>query len=577
MTAFQFAWPVVILAMALNQHEAYEGKDLAEWKSRTQSSFSLEQRKEAIGALSEIASQQMGPFTPSEKSAAAPWVQQEIVPTLGSLLLDTNPKIRAAAAYAFVRIGWAGRDCVPRLVDLLHDQDESVRGNAARAIGEMGSAAVPWIPKLVEMAHDDPSMRGCAADAIRTLGPHGQKWLASLLEDSDPEIRKAAVQDLDVWTKSTQAVLPSVVKLLRDNDDEIRAAAIQAVFNIHPLPVEAMPAVRELLRDNNPKIRKDIVGGLGHQTAANDLLPELSQLTKDRDVTVRIQLGYTAAHLGERAVPMLLELLDDADEQVRGSAAFATGQIGLAAGPCAEKLDNILRSDGAENRQYAANALAIIRGGSDESLAVLLADDRVEIRRAAVASIVWKKARAAAVLSQLIPLLTDNDRDVQRDAVQIVFNELKPLPNDALPFVPQLLNDGHPWIRSDVIYGVMRSQHAEVYLLEFKRLLDDPENRVRIAAARAVKSTMGTQSVPLIAKLLDDQDPKVRSAIADLLGEIGPPAKEAVPALVRLLNDKNYASEDRGLVCNCAGLALVQITGDKKYLNGLPPSLVQSK
>jgi HEAT repeat protein len=53
--------------------------------------------------------------------------------------------------------------------------------------------------------------------------------------------------------------------------------------------------------------------------------------------------------------------------------------------------------------------------------------------------------------------------------------------------------------------------------------------------------------------LLEDKDANVRAYAADGLGKFGPAAKEAVPALKRLLADMHEVFDLQGCVCNHAG------------------------
>jgi HEAT repeat protein len=48
---------------------------------------------------------------------------------------------------------------------------------------------------------------------------------------------------------------------------------------------------------------------------------------------------------------------------------------------------------------------------------------------------------------------------------------------------------------------------------------------------------LGENAVPGLVALLSDPRPRIRSWAADVLGDIGPAASEAVPALVEKMND----------------------------------------
>jgi HEAT repeat protein len=65
--------------------------------------------------------------------------------------------------------------------------------------------------------------------------------------------------------------------------------------------------------------------------------------------------------------------------------------------------------------------------------------------------------------------------------------------------------------------------------------LDDGDDRVRLAAARALGSGGASRAVRKMVEWLTDPDPKIKQAAADVLGEIGGP--EATTALTRSLGD----------------------------------------
>ncbi|MGH7411264.1 MAG: HEAT repeat domain-containing protein, partial [Candidatus Methylomirabilis sp.] len=66
--------------------------------------------------------------------------------------------------------------------------------------------------------------------------------------------------------------------------------------------------------------------------------------------------------------------------------------------------------------------------------------------------------------------------------------------------------------------------------------LRDPSSEIRLRAAQALRH-FGSRAAPLLAQTVTDADPNVRWAAASALGEIGPEAKDAVPALLQALRD----------------------------------------
>lgn len=81
---------------------------------------------------------------------------------------------------------------------------------------------------------------------------------------------------------------------------------------------------------------------------------------------------------------------------------------------------------------------------------------------------------------------------------------------------------------------------ATVAIPALSRALRDNQGRVRWEAAIAL-AAMGKDSITTLIEALDEKDSKTRHAAAYALGEIGPAAVTAVPALVRSLNDQDQA------------------------------------
>lgn len=76
--------------------------------------------------------------------------------------------------------------------------------------------------------------------------------------------------------------------------------------------------------------------------------------------------------------------------------------------------------------------------------------------------------------------------------------------------------------------------------------------------------------MPILLKLLDDPEPRIRAAAASSLGGLGPAAKDAAEPLKRLLGDTTQLRDLGESVCHHAADALNRILGDKDYRQGLP-------
>jgi hypothetical protein len=77
-------------------------------------------------------------------------------------------------------------------------------------------------------------------------------------------------------------------------------------------------------------------------------------------------------------------------------------------------------------------------------------------------------------------------------------------------------------------------------------------------------TSMGSKAEPALIRALENDDPKMIALAANVLGSIGPAAKEAVPVLIQALNDADYKNVNT-YVGDALCKALREITGNQPY------------
>jgi HEAT repeat protein len=70
-------------------------------------------------------------------------------------------------------------------------------------------------------------------------------------------------------------------------------------------------------------------------------------------------------------------------------------------------------------------------------------------------------------------------------------------------------------------------------------LIDALKDDSMCIGARFALERVGPEAVPALPQALEDPEPRVRRAVAAVLGNWGPAAREALPALREALNDDN--------------------------------------
>ncbi len=116
-------------------------------------------------------------------------------PVLKTLLQDSNPKVRLAAAEAIA--GIAGGEHAPALAPLLKDSNYEVRMCAARFLGKLRDPAM--VPLLTPALHDpDGDVRRTAVDGLAACGSSAAlPRLILALADDDMGVRNAAATALN--------------------------------------------------------------------------------------------------------------------------------------------------------------------------------------------------------------------------------------------------------------------------------------------------------------------------------------------------------------------------------------------
>ena len=241
-------------------------------------------------------------------------------------------------------------------------------------------------------------------------------------------------------------------------------------------------------------------------------------------------LGYThTVGVGTRPRPLFL----------CAEVAKVLGRIGPGAGTAAPALRAMLGDEQAVIRAAAAEALGGISPAAVPALIQALQDPEKEVRQAAVSALGEVGAEAAAAVPDLVALLP---QDGPR-GLHVVF-PLSRIGPAAVPALIQALRGRDTDVRSRAaqVLGLIgpEAQAAAPTLVE---VLRDPEARVRVRAAEALwQVAQDPTGVALLAAVLGDEDGVLRRDAARFLGQMGPAARPAVPALVEALRDADDAT-----------------------------------
>jgi HEAT repeat protein len=429
---------------------------------------------------------------------------EHAAPSLVGALEDGNDVVRAKAAEALGKLGEKAADvAIPSLVRALRDQDSWVSALAAEALGEMGEVKSGALPALVRaLSHVSPRVRANSAESLGKLGP-------------------AAASARVVVERSA-----------RDEDGGVRAAAIRALGAFGSPPRSTLTMVREATADADPQVRAAAVKSLGQWMnegqPENETIDLLLPLLRDPNDDVKVQaadvLSQSADTTGAVVRGLSNALAQDDSAWVRVCMALALAKIGHAAAEAGAILLRAVRTGEAEVREQAMRAVVMIQPPeAAEAFAAGMADPVPEVRL--IASAGWIKAQT--VPEEAVPVLVDALRDPEvqvRANAANALGRLEKLPDEAIPALMQCAADANDGLRLNAAVALQGAQSTAVNEVMYP-LLDDPNVRIRLVAARAIleKTPGEARAVAAVEAAASDTSPRVRQAIEELTPLMQPP------------------------------------------------------
>jgi HEAT repeat protein len=527
-------------------------------------------------------------------------LQRTIVdPVIIEVLRDEDLQVRCRAAELLGRFGRRARSAVSDLLRLLNDPDVTARWCAAKALASIDRKVLAAIPVLVELLESGDDLQWIsAANALGRIGPPAEAAIPGLL-------RRLSGFSGDTAAHALRQIGPKAVapllQVLSHPDASIRQQAARVLGDFGPEAAEAAPALRELLKDPVSGLRQEAavaLANLGQETGA--VIPILVEAVRKQDLS-SWRAVEALARIGPEAVPALLEAVGKWSGEARVEAIRALRQIGPPAVPALPLLRRLVEKrrslwaavrdwiqarlesyPGAQEfqreelRVNALMALIAIGKGRPEVAPVLveaLTDPHPFLRRHAAGGLGKFGAAVPGIAGPLLRALHDPDDRVRMLAAESLATFGEAL-DAAVPVLVEALQDRHDGDRRSeaAAYLAVCGPAALEALPHIVEALHDIDARVRLHAAEAVWR-IGRQASPavdVLVKLVEgeggfttqflddgigcfncveslsvsDSDPVIQAAAARILGDIGPPAKAAAPALTAALEEANPVGRD---------------------------------
>ena len=198
--------------------------------------------------------------------------QDEIVAALFSELGNPDATVRREACISLSGFPEKSSVISPALLEKLKDASDSVRCCAAYSLLNLQPGKADALAELNRIAFSESAkVRGLLLQ-IPMLDPKYQMPIVMhLLRDTDPEIRRRAMQTYCIWEPAKAAVTPLLIAELKEESDDRRLQAARDLKLCHPEAPELVPALLEIFKKDNPSSSREvlmILGSLGRHAQA---------------------------------------------------------------------------------------------------------------------------------------------------------------------------------------------------------------------------------------------------------------------------------------------------------------------
>lgn len=469
------------------------------------------------------------------------------MPALVRASRHRHPYLRHSALLAIRRISPADERAVRACRERLNDPASFVRCAAVQSLSAAGRKNVPDIRSLLENAMSDPmSDVRAAAIGVALRSSHIARQLMprihQLLHDRSKHVRAEALKAIGRWQNSAPADETSVVarpaerirKLLESKQAALRAGACEELGEL-PIPEsDAVPLLLASLADPKPTVRAAAVHSLAEiPGAAQSATESLLRLLGDPNWMVRRAAGWALGSFAETDLKTrlrLLKMLEGREEGLRSGALHALSRHGITE----EMIEPLLGAGEDKDFMERGTALHVLASSTEdlskwtERIVKLMDDDDMEVRVAALRIVREHQLGEEGLLDSLA---------------------LEGLRHDSASIR----------LQSVLAFEQSNNPNPDAARLLVRLMIEDPDDGVRYRAGYALHAVGGppVEAVPQLITALKHLDESVADWATSSLGDLGPRAEAAVPALMRIAKETGASS--------AAASALFSIRGAEFY------------
>lgn len=312
-------------------------------------------------------------------------------------------------------------------------------------------------------------------------------------------------------------------------------------------PDRLVPELCNGLKSDNRIIQLNAAFMLGEigsaaEPAIDDLLVALEHFAQTRLEIAAQALGL----IGKRpddCVPALVALLSDESQPVRVTAVEAIGQFKTSARPYYDGWKTALSDNDEQVRIIAMDTLVLAEIEKEEvfrQLTLQLHHKDSNVQKYAVKHLGNYGSSARKLIPEIRQLLNHKDDEV-RLASAVAIGKVDPsLRDEVISIIFKLSQSKEYYIQMGAIEALFAFAPDEYPIMpKLLALTESNDIYDRINGVERIlelDKTWNHQAIPILQEALKSDKACAQCRAAYLLGEIGPPAKAAVPSLMELIN-----------------------------------------
>lgn len=334
-----------------------------------------------------------------------------------------------------------------------------------------------------------------------------------------------------------------LTKQLSSGSVEERTKAARILGEVGPAAATAVPTLVKSLESDNAGLRYEATNSLGMINGDPKIaVPAISKLLKDPLPLLRFAAIEALQRYGRDAktsVPQLKELLNEKEPMLAVSAARAMMEIDGGTGPNVAAAQAVLidglKSDRSDISAEAVHGLAVIGTPAVPAIQTLITGHHDQTCVNACDALAAIGAGADKAIEQLVNAAKSTDPALRWHAISAL-GDVGPAAKSAAPVLIACLSDQDTQVKLSAERSLVKIGKGAV-----PTLVESLKNESLHSAVASIIGEIGPDAkaaVPALAGMLRSKDPEIRREAILALASIGPEASQTVPELIKLASDK---------------------------------------